>query len=202
MKVVVSGLTAAGKTTASKLLAERFEVPYFSASEVLRRLTNTRTDYWTPDVDTKRTPITDAAVDSEMIRLLDSEDSGVFDAWGLPWFSNTAATRIWLESDHSSRQRKCYVSWLERGQEKSFEECDDIVRAKDSFSRELFMREWGFDMFTDRAPFDLELDLSLLIPEATSDCAQRGVRETFEFLEAFVLSVPVTRTRLQLQPAL
>lgn len=198
MKIVVSGLTAAGKTTASLLLAEHFGVPYFSASTALRSLAQDSSPHWTPELDERRTPQIDEQVDQEMLRLFESSAVGIFDAWGLPWFTNSPAVRVWLESDHLSRRNKCYVSWGERKEPKTLAECTSLIDSKDLFTRDLFIRSWGFDLFVDRRPFDLCLDISGLMTRPRAEDSARGIDVTRNFLIRHLESGPSEPTSARL----
>ncbi|GAA2686883.1 MULTISPECIES: hypothetical protein [Actinosynnema] len=181
MKIIVSGLTAAGKTTLSRALARALGVPRYSASAVLLDVLGRAEREWSPEVDLARgDPELERAVDAAMAGLLGRAPAGVFDSWGLPWYSAEPAVRIWLESSTGSRARKCRVSYLERGSPRGPAECARLLRDKDGLSRELFLANWGFDLFTDRAPFDLLVDCSALIPTATLRDARAGSRATFE----------------------
>ncbi|ACU38707.1 hypothetical protein KCV87_31005 [Actinosynnema pretiosum subsp. pretiosum] len=181
MKIIISGLTAAGKTTLSHALARAFDVPRYSASAVLLDVLGRGEREWSPEVDLARgDPELERAVDAEMAGLLGRAPAGVFDSWGLPWYSAEPAVRIWLESDEGSRARKCRVSYLERGSPRGRAECAGLLRDKDGLSRELFLANWGFDLFTDRTPFDVLVDCSALIPTATRRDARAGARATFQ----------------------
>ncbi|MEU7530989.1 hypothetical protein AB0A74_35020 [Saccharothrix sp. NPDC042600] len=181
MKIIVSGLTAAGKTTLCVRLAADLGVPYTSASQVLGALLRRSDREWTPALDRRRTDLAvERAVDAAMAERLRDLAAGVFDAWGLPWYSDAAATRIWLESSRVSRLRKCYVSYLQRGTPKTFAECASLMDAKDALSRSVFRANWGFDLFRDRRPFDLLVDCSAQMPAATVEHAEAGARATYE----------------------
>jgi cytidylate kinase len=180
MKIIVSGLTAAGKTTLSRRLAASLGLPYFSASQILREHLSDTSEEWSPALDRKRTELSlERAVDAAMIRALHDQPTGVFDSWGLPWYSDEPAIRVWLESSRDSRLRKCYVSYLQRRTPKTSDECASIVDAKDSMSRAVFLANWGFDIFVDRRPFDMIVDCSAQIPVATVEHAEAGARATY-----------------------
>ena len=180
LKIIVSGLTAAGKTTLCRRLAADVGLPYFSASRILRERLSDASAEWSPELDRKRTELSlERAVDAAVISALRAREAGVFDSWGAPWYSDEPAIRIWLESDRASRLRKCYVSYLQRGTPKTSEDCAAIMDAKDAMSRAVFLANWGFDLFTDRRPFDLVVDCSAQMPEATVDQAEIGARTTY-----------------------
>lgn len=180
MKIVVSGLTAAGKTTLCRRLSSAFALPFFSGSEVLRRLLGSSERYWSPAIDRARDSFAfEKRVDEQMLDVLRSQEKGVFDAWGLPWFSKDSATRIWIESDYASRLRKCRVSYLERGEWKTTDECERIMSKKDRKGQEVFLANWGFDIFSDRSPFDIGIDCSHLIPAVSVESARAGAQRTF-----------------------
>lgn len=102
MKIVVSGLTAAGKTTLCRKLSSAFALPFFSASEVLRRFLGSSEKYWSPALDRARDNLEfEKRIDGQILDVLRSRDKGVFDAWGLPWFSKDSAIKIWIESDYA-----------------------------------------------------------------------------------------------------
>ncbi|MCE6995007.1 hypothetical protein LZG04_09330 [Saccharothrix sp. S26] len=173
-------MTAAGKTTLCRRLAAGLGLPFLSASRILAEHLSDAGAEWTPQLDEKRTELSvERAVDAAVRSALRERDAGVFDSWGLPWYSDEPAIRIWLESDRASRLRKCHVSYVQRGAPKTSEECASILDAKDAKSRAVFLANWGFDLFTDRRPFDLVVDCSAQIPEATVEQAELGARATY-----------------------
>jgi cytidylate kinase len=198
MRILVSGLTAAGKTTLCRRLASASGVPYISASQVLREHLSDEGGEWSPELDRKRKELSlERAVDMAMIGALRDRAAGVFDSWGLPWYSDEDAVRIWLESSRDSRLRKCYVSYLQRGTPKTFDECASTMDAKDAMSRAVFRANWGFDIFVDRGPFDLVVDCSAEIPVATVERAEAGAESTYRaVVTALADRGLIDRTRL------
>jgi len=184
VRLVIAGLTAAGKTTLAHKLADQFTLDYVSASTILRQTLGDTSRHWTPALDLRRNDLSlERKVDSLVQEAFRQSQHAVFDCWGLPWTAGDVrdpAVFIWIESDPESRFRKCFVSYLERGTPKTYDECRDIVIAKDAKSREIFMANWGFDIYTDRSPFDIVLDASSLIPQADLKTAEQGARALYQ----------------------
>lgn len=180
VRLVISGLTAAGKTTLARRLAAQFNLDYVSASMILRQTLGDTSGHWTPALDLRRTDLSlERNVDQLVQETFQQSEHAVFDCWGLPWIASevtVSAVFVWIESDLESRFRKCFVSYLERGDPKTHDECRDIVIGKDAKSREIFMTNWGFDIYSDRSPFNIVLDASSLIPRANLETAYQGAR--------------------------
>lgn len=180
LKVVISGLTAAGKSTHAKLLAEEFGIPYVSATALLAELVSDRTGEavetrWQPSLDTARGA--DSSIDDELDYLLERElmtrASGVFDACLLPWVAPEAATiNLWIESDFQSRVRKCVVSHWEEAIGST--QATARVEAKDRFTIDR-LRSAANVAYTPDERFDIVASNSDLIPSTDPETAQVGI---------------------------
>lgn len=182
MNIVISGLTAAGKTTHALLLAAHFGYKYVSASQMLAELAGQKVDsatdsWWLTSgkkISTARADGSiDRTLDERMCQLANEFDRQVFDAWALPWTSDEPMLRIWLESDHRSRARKCFVSHLPSPP--TLEECGKHIEEKDRESRHIFKSIHGFDLLGDDEVFDLIVDSSELISDSTREAADVGI---------------------------
>lgn len=193
-----AGLTAAGKTTHARLLAEQLGYGYVSATEVLLGILGidaANDGVWFDRYDQIQSARAGDAADDELDRqllALAAEREGiVFDTWALAWLSPSPMVRVWIESDQDSRTRKCLVSRpaVSQPARLSLADCRALVRAKDAEARAGFLRRHGFDLFTDRDRFDLVLRNTHLIPRADRSCADAGI-------EAFAPIVHVAVTAL------
>lgn len=178
MRIIISGLTAAGKTTHARLLAAQLAVPCFNAGEHLADLHTSERHRWTPDIDAARKDDTelDRVIDSIVRDYILANTDCVVDAWAAPWFElEVSAIRIWIDSDFHTRTLKAQVSECRAGSAASYESRARVIEDKDEFSRQRFLEMHGFDIATDRAPFDVIIDNGPLISEANITASDRGI---------------------------
>ncbi|WP_322777954.1 AAA family ATPase [Frankia sp. Cas4] len=178
--VAFAGLTAAGKTTHARRLAADLGYDYVSATDVMLAILGIDTPsdgVWFERFDeiqaARRGDAADAELDRHLVALAATRQGTVFDTWALAWLSPSPMVRIWIESDLESRARKCLVS--QERTRLSLRDCRELVRAKDHDTRDRFVRRHGFDLFTDRARYDLIVCNSHLIPAADRECADAGI---------------------------
>ncbi len=180
--IVISGLTAAGKTTHSLLLSKALGFAYVSASQIMAQFAGYTVDsatesWWDKLGDAleaeRESGLLDQTLDAEMCHRAAESHAQVFDAWALPWTSSDSMLRIWLQSSRESRTLKCAVSLLPTTY--PLEKCQRIVDEKDAHSRQMFQRLHGFDLFTDHHIFDFIVDSSELIGEPTPESAAEGI---------------------------
>jgi cytidylate kinase len=179
--LIVSGFTAAGKTTHSRLLATALGWRYVGMSEIRRSCvvgSSSSQEEWLPAGDRIRSANT--ALDREMDRRLaelieSSNEAVVVDAWLQPWLCESrSAVRVWLHSDFSSRVLKAQVSRLRSGLRPS-PTIGTTIADKDAFSVDHFRRLYGIDFGPDPDIFDLQLDNTEWIGEATIQASDEGI---------------------------
>jgi cytidylate kinase len=180
--IAFAGLTAAGKTTHAKILAEQLGYNWISATEILLDILGVRANpekIWFTDYERVQKAREDDSVDIELERrlrvLADGRDGLILDTWAMAYIYEGPLIRVWIESDEDSRMRKCYVS---QGQKKllNLSECHQLIHEKDNGVRSQFIRRLKFDLFTDMSRYDTILSNTDLIPEPTDQCSRVGIR--------------------------
>jgi cytidylate kinase len=190
MRVIISGLTAAGKTTHARLLAEELGCPCFSMGQLLARLHSSGLDQWVPEVDDRRAEdkSLDQRLDALALETLSDNEDCVMDAWALPWFSQGIdAVRVWIGSDLHSRVLKAKVAELREGRTSGYCDRRAVVTRKDQFSRQRFSELHQFDLYTDRTPFDIVVDNSCFMRSASIAASDAGVENFRPVLRSAVL---------------
>lgn len=179
--IAFAGLTAAGKTTHAKILAERLGYEVVSATALILDIIGSRANpekIWFTDYEKIEKAREDDHVDLELERrlrvLAESKDGLILDSWAMAYIYEGPLIRIWIESDQESRMRKCYVS---QGQNKVLDlsECRQLIHHKDHRVRSQFMRRLNFDLFTDMRRYDAVIENTDLIPEPTDRCSRDGI---------------------------
>lgn len=179
--IAFAGLTAAGKTTHARRLAQELGYEYISATQILLEILEIDHPpegvWFAKAKEISQARIGDAAdweLERRLMSIARSRDGIVFDTWALAWIADSPIVRIWIESDEESRDRKCFVSQGERPS-LTIEQCRELVYNKDEETRQNFARRHNFDLRVDRAHYDLILCNSHLIPNADRDSARAGI---------------------------
>jgi len=180
--IAFAGLTAAGKTTHTRLLAGQLGYEVVSATAILLDMLGVRANVekiWFTDYERIQKAREDDRIDIELERrvreVAQSQDGLILDTWAMAYIYEGPLIRLWIESDEDSRMRKCYVS---QGQEKSLNlsACRQLIHEKDTSVRSQFVRRLHFDLFTDMSRYDAILNNTALIPEPTDQCSRTGIR--------------------------
>ncbi|MBI2174554.1 MAG: hypothetical protein HYU33_05100 [Candidatus Omnitrophica bacterium] len=188
--IIISGLTAAGKTTHSKILAERFRLRYVGASMLALGRKNIdpqeiSPDYWLTDEGISLLHDVGPDIDQALLELESDGVQTVFDCFFLPWLRHRPALCIWLESDFESRILKAIVSHQGRGRF-SGKELRERMRFKDDHSARMLKGQFGHDLYSDKQPFAHVIDISGFICEATSEASRASIRSVNLILEPIV----------------
>jgi len=161
--ICLAGLTACGKSTAARRLAERFGLKYVSGGTALKELAlklgykAKKRGWWESAEGIRfleqraRDPKFDKQIDAELLELA-LRGNVVFDSWTMPWLSKTGF-KIWLEVSAEERAKR-----LTRRDDINLRDARRIIKEKDSRTKEIYEHLYGFSLGEDYSPFDLTLD--------------------------------------------
>jgi len=178
--ICLAGLTACGKSTAARRLAEKYGLKYASGGMALMALAlkmgykPRKKGWWeSPEgmrfLDQRlRDSMFDRKIDAQLLEWVGQGDV-VLDSWTMPWLSKTGF-KIWLDVSLEERARR-----LTHRDEISLEEAKRIITEKDGKTKRIYEQLYGFKLGEDLSPFDLILDSESL----TSD-------EVFETLSLVI----------------
>jgi cytidylate kinase len=189
----VYGLSAAGKTTHAKLLAQQLEMDYVSASQLMfgeigykdTGLHDTWTKHSAEISQAREGGLVDEAVNQQLIQRAESSLPAVFDSWTLPYMARESDLLrktvffIKLESDFNSRALRCLVS---HGPNTAYSitEAADLIRRKDSLSRQRFKSIFGFDIFSRSTGLNdakkVRIDISRFVFGSSPHQIRRGIQ--------------------------
>ena len=188
--VIISGLTAAGKTTHCKLLSKEYGLQYISASQIMLEMAGLSTqqslDFW---VMTEGIQLPESVlwqkVDEELSRIEAYGDNIVFDCRSLPWLRTRECMVIWLESSLPSRVMKALVSYKGESNLTPIE-VEERIRVKDQLDCGQMLQKYSVDMFQDRTPFNLIVDISSFIIAPTDAASRISVTRAHEIISSAV----------------
>jgi cytidylate kinase len=165
--VCISGLTAAGKTTHSHLLAGEFGLTYVSGSQIQLNFLGISPiqskDFWITESAKGLWNAEDfRRIDSELQRIESTSNGCIFDTSTMPWRHQGDALCIWLESSLRSRVAKSIVSHRGRSHFPP-EDYEPRILEKDASTIKLYKELYNIDIGQDLSCFDLILDISTLI---------------------------------------
>ena len=198
--IAFAGLTAAGKTTHAKILAEQLGYKYVSATKMILDIIgidHAPDRVWFTNYEeiekAREGDMVDIELEARMQDLARKQGRLVLDTWAMAWIYDgpRPMIRVWMESDATSRTKKCYVS---QDGEKTLDlhECNNLINKKDTETRDKFLRRLDFDLFNDKQRYDAIIDNTRLIPEPTAGCSQRGI-ESFSPVVHDVVSYMIDR---------
>jgi len=172
--ICIAGLTACGKSTAARRLAQKFSLKYASGGTALKeaalKMGYKASDRgWWESAEGMRF-LGHRARDLEMDRRIDDyllklaeRGNIVLDSWTMPWLSRKGF-KIWLEVSAEERARR-----LGGRDGIGNEEAQRVIEEKDGKTRQIYDRLYGFKLGEDYSPFDLVLDSEHLSTDEVFD---------------------------------
>jgi len=182
--ILFSGLTASGKSNYSSLIAESLGRPWFDATSQLLKLVGVQTDeqsVWATDLaddiqEARQGDHIDRELDGLILAKLRDTPDAVVDAWATPWLWEEDALRVFVYADEDTRVQRCLASYPAAARP-TVDDARRLIHDKDSYTRSLFMRLYGFDLFNDHDDFDVVLDTSGFYEDTPEKSGKRIAQE-------------------------
>ncbi|MEM2913189.1 MAG: cytidylate kinase family protein [Candidatus Bathyarchaeia archaeon] len=165
--ICISGLAGSGKSTVARRIAEHYGLRYCSGGEALKNLAaemgyeTAERGWWETgggiNFMEKRLDNLDLdrRVDEKMLEWA-REGNVVLDSWTMPWLLRNGF-KIWLEASEDVRAQR-----VARRDGISVEEALRLMRERESKTKEIYSRLYGFRLGEDFEPFHVILDVNNL----------------------------------------
>lgn len=174
--ICVCGMAGSGKSTLARRLADKYGLRYYSGGDVLKALAmeegykNAERGWWESEeglrfLEKRGEDLEfDQAIDKKLLELA-REGNVIFDSWTMPWLLNRGF-KIWLEASPERRAER-----VARRDNTSVDQALMALRKKESQTKDIYKKLYGFALGEDFKPFHLILDTDSL-----------AVQEVFEVL--------------------
>jgi len=168
--ICICGMAGSGKSTVAKRLAKHYRLRYCSGGDALKAVAadmgyeTTGTGWW--ETEEAMRFLEKRLADLEIDRKVDEkqlewaeEGDVIFDTWAMPWLVGKGF-KVWLEASEEVRaQRIAKRDGLTIG------EAAKMLREKESRTKAVYRKLYGFDLGGDYSPFHLILDVNQLNEE-------------------------------------
>ena len=160
--ICICGLTASGKSTVARRLAEKYNLRFYSGGEALKTLardagyTPTDRGWWESREGlrflSKRmsAPDFDEEVDKKLLQVA-KEGNVVLDSWTMPWLFDDGF-KVWIDASKQIR-----IMRLAKRDGISIEKASQVLEEKEEKTKTIYKRLYGFSLGEDFSPFDLIL---------------------------------------------
>jgi len=186
--ICISGMAGTGKSTLSKKLAEKYNLKCYSGGDALKELAKaegydvSRQGWWeSPEglnflKERVIDPKFDKAVDAKLLEYA-QQGNVLLDSWTMPWLIKEGF-KIWLMASIEKRATR-----VAERDKITVNEALKVLEEKESRTKAIYKKLYGFALGEDFAPFDLVLDTDNL-----------NAQEVFEVLskviDNIVFSIP------------
>ncbi len=161
--VCISGMAGTGKSTLAKKLAEKYGLKYYSGGDALKELAasegydSSSNGWWeSPEglsflEKREQNHEFDKAVDKKLLEYA-QQGQVLLDSWTMPWLLKTGF-KIWLIASVKKRAER-----IAERDKLSIEEASQVLKEKETKTKAIYKKLYGFTLGEDLHPFDLVLD--------------------------------------------
>lgn len=165
--ICVCGMTASGKSTVARRIAEKYRLRLFSGGDALKTLAIEMgykpldRGWWESEEGLRflqqrlRDPDFDKKVDK---KLLEQAKKGnvVLDSWTMPWLFKRGY-KIWIDASKKVRAKR-----LAKRDSMILGKAIKVLEKKEKATKTIYSKLYGFHLGEDFSPFDLIIDTERL----------------------------------------
>jgi cytidylate kinase len=168
--ICVCGMAGSGKSTVAKSLAQKYGLRYFSGGDALKALAmeegykNVEYGWWESEeglrfLERRRKDQTlDEEMDKKLLELA-QQGNAILDSWTMPWLLKKGF-KIWLEASPEERAKR-----IAKRDHINNEEALKALQSKETHTKDIYRKLYGFNLGEDYSPFHLILDTENLSAE-------------------------------------
>jgi cytidylate kinase len=168
--ICICGMAGSGKSTVAKKLAEKYGLKYYSGGDALKALAiekgykTVEKGWWeSPEglsfLENREKDLElDRAVDQKLLAVAE-QGNVILDSWTMPWLLKRGF-KIWLEASPRKRAER-----VAKRDGISIEKALEALREKESKTKAIYKKLYGFSLGEDFTPFHLILDTDNLEAE-------------------------------------
>lgn len=165
--ICVCGMTASGKSTVARRLAEKYKLRFYSGGDALKALAieagykPLTYGWWESEEGAKflqqrlQNPEFDKKVDKKLLELA-KMGNVVLDSWTMSWLFD-GGFKIWIDAS-----KKVRIKRLAKRDGISLRKASDVLENKEETTKTIYKKLYGFRLGEDFSPFDLILDTNKL----------------------------------------
>lgn len=161
--VCISGMAGTGKSTLAKKLARKYKLRYCSGGDALKELAkdegyNSSSRGWWESPEglsflekREKNLKFDKAVDDKLLEYA-QQGNVLLDSWTMPWLLKTGF-KIWLVASVEKRAER-----IAKRDKISVKEALQVLKEKETRTKAIYKKLYGFTLGEDFDPFNLVLD--------------------------------------------
>ncbi len=161
--IVISGMSASGKTTLASTLSRHFGIPVLGGSDILKQMAIERgykpggETWWDTAegmrflAERQKDPEFDKETDRRM-RVAVEAGNVIVTSYTAPWIIR-AGFKIWLSASQKTRAER-----MAKRDGTTVEETIAVIRKRDEENRKLYKNLYNIDFGNDLKPFDLVVE--------------------------------------------
>jgi cytidylate kinase len=182
LAIIISGMSAVGKSTVARVLAREYGLKYYCGGDALKELASKRSfepkgdDWW--DTSEGMRFLEERRLNPEFDRLIDKQLADtvkkgdvVISSYPIPWLVKDGV-KIWLKASPETRAKRM------AGRDKiPYERALEIVKRRDIENAQLYRSLYGINFGEDLSVFDFVIGTDHLSKKAVVEIASIVVRQ-------------------------